>query len=141
MLTIRELYQEVILDHNKKPHNYYIMQGANKMAQGHNPLCGDQLTLYLKVQDHQLVETSFQGTGCAISIASASLMTDFLRDQTEQAANELFDTMHALLTGRLPADAIQPTHQKTNRPRRRTRLPHADQMRYLSMAHPKCSIK
>jgi len=79
MSELSELYQQVILDHNKKPRNYRELEGANRVAEGHNPLCGDQLTVYLLMRDNVVGEVSFVGSGCAISKASASMMTQAVK--------------------------------------------------------------
>lgn len=97
-MELRELYQEIIIEHNRDPHNHYVMADATTSANGFNPLCGDKLTLYLKIQDGVVSELSFIGCGCAISQASASLMTDALRGKTLVEAHELFERFHALLT-------------------------------------------
>lgn len=97
-LDLRELYQEIIVEHNRNPHNHYVMEDATAQADGFNPLCGDKLTLYLKIEDNRLKELSFCGRGCAISQASASLMTDALRGKTLLEAELLFERFHALLT-------------------------------------------
>jgi nitrogen fixation NifU-like protein len=99
MSELDELYQEVILDHNKSPRNFHAMAGANRKAQGYNPLCGDQVTVYVKLEDGTIADISFQGSGCAISKASASLMTSELKGKTEVQARELFDNVHKMLTG------------------------------------------
>jgi nitrogen fixation protein NifU and related proteins len=99
MNDLRELYQEVIFDHNRKPRNFGPLIGANRQAQGFNPLCGDRLELYLKVEGGAIKEVSFVGSGCAISTASASLMTESLKGKTEQEARALFKGFHDLVTG------------------------------------------
>jgi nitrogen fixation protein NifU and related proteins len=99
MSGLTDLYQEVILDHNKAPHNYGRLEGANRTALGHNPLCGDQLTLYLDVEGDLIRGVSFLGSGCAISKASASIMTDALKGKTVAEAEELFTRFHEMLTG------------------------------------------
>ena len=97
---LRELYQEVILDHNKNPRNYGELSDANYTADGNNPLCGDRLTVYLKLDDNELVnEVAFTGKGCAISIASASMMTTVVKGKTVKHVNDLFDKFHKLCTG------------------------------------------
>jgi len=98
MSDLRDLYQELILDHNRKPRNFGRLTGANHRAEGFNPLCGDRLTVYLKLVDGVIEGVSFEGTGCAISTASASLMTEALKGKTEQEARSLFEGVHALLT-------------------------------------------
>src|SRR5262245_56698742 len=99
MSELDDLYQEVILDHNKSPRTYRPMENANRKAEGYNPLCGDHVTVYLHVKDGVIDDVSFQGTGCAISKASASMMTAELRGKSEAAAHELFENVHKMLTG------------------------------------------
>ncbi|HQU15894.1 MAG: SUF system NifU family Fe-S cluster assembly protein [Chromatiales bacterium 21-64-14] len=98
MSDLRDLYQEVIFDHNRNPRNFYKMEGANRTADGFNPLCGDRLTLYLKVDNGVIAEASFQGSGCAISTASASLMTETLKGKSVEEAERLFHGFHGLIT-------------------------------------------
>ncbi len=98
MTDLSELYQEVILDHNRAPHNYRTLEDANRIALGHNPLCGDQLKIYLRLEDDVIRDVAFQGQGCAISKASASLMTDSLKGRTREEAGRLYDRFHQLLT-------------------------------------------
>jgi nitrogen fixation NifU-like protein len=105
MSELDELYQEVILDHNKSPRNYRIMNDANRKAEGYNPLCGDHVTVYLDLKDGVIQDVSFQGSGCAISKASASMMTAELKGKTEAAAQELFESVHKMLTGEASANA------------------------------------
>jgi nitrogen fixation protein NifU and related proteins len=97
---LRDLYQEVIFDHNRNPRNFRVMADANRKVEGFNPLCGDRLTLYLRVEDHVIKDASFQGSGCAISTASVSLMTEIIKDKTEAEAEELFATFHKMTTGK-----------------------------------------
>ncbi|HJY82788.1 MAG TPA: SUF system NifU family Fe-S cluster assembly protein [Candidatus Binatia bacterium] len=99
MSDLRELYQEVILDHNKRPRNFQKLEGANRTAEGYNPLCGDQITVYLRLEDDVIKDISFQGSGCAISKASASLMTTSVKGKTQAEAEVLFDGVHTMLTG------------------------------------------
>jgi nitrogen fixation NifU-like protein len=98
---LRELYQQVILDHNKSPRNFRVMDAPTQEADGHNPLCGDILHIYLLVEDDVVKDVSFQGSGCAISKASASLMTSILKGKTKKEAGELFNKFHDLVTGKL----------------------------------------
>lgn len=98
MSDLRELYQEILLDHNSKPRNFRKLEGANRTAQGYNPLCGDQITLYLNVEDDVITDVGFQGSGCAISRASASMMTQSLKGQSLAKAEETFDAFHQMLT-------------------------------------------
>jgi nitrogen fixation NifU-like protein len=98
MSELNELYQEVILDHNRRPHNFRVIESPTATQEGYNPLCGDRLTLYLTL-DHEVIEdVAFQGSGCAISKASASLMTDALKGKTVAEARELFDRFHQMIT-------------------------------------------
>ena len=99
MSDMRELYQEVILDHNKQPRNCYVMDCANKSADGHNPLCGDTVRVYLRIEDGIIEEISFQGAGCAICTASTSLMTESVTGKSVEEAKGLFDEFHDMLTG------------------------------------------
>ena len=99
MSDLEEIYQQVILDHNRSPQNFRELPDANRKAEGFNPLCGDQITVYAQVEDGVIREVSFQGTGCAISKASASLMTGGVAGKTEAEAGALFARMHCLMTG------------------------------------------
>lgn len=99
---LRELYQEVIFDHNRQPRNFHPMADADHVAEGHNPLCGDQLTVYLKVADGVVQDVSFVGHGCAISTASASLMTEAVKGRPVDEVEALFRDFHALLTDVAP---------------------------------------
>ncbi|MDP1602553.1 MAG: SUF system NifU family Fe-S cluster assembly protein [Legionella sp.] len=97
-MELRELYQEIIIDHNRNPRNHHAMDDATSEANGFNPLCGDKLTVYLKINEGVVKDLSFVGCGCAISQASASLMTDALRGKTIPEARDLFENFHAMLT-------------------------------------------
>ncbi len=99
LADLRDLYQEVIFDHNRNPRNCHVMENANRVVEGFNPLCGDRLTLYLNVEDDIIRDASFQGSGCAISTASVSLMTEMVKQKTKAKAQELFDTFHKITTG------------------------------------------
>ena len=101
MSELSELYQQVILDHNKKPRNFHKLESPSHTAEGHNPLCGDQLTVYLKVEDDQVKDVAFEGSGCAISKASASMMTQAVKGKSRQDAEELFKEFHSLVIGEL----------------------------------------
>jgi nitrogen fixation NifU-like protein len=97
--ALRELYQEVILDHGKHPRNYGKPETSNRKAQGNNPLCGDRITVFLNVTDDGVIESAaFDGRGCAISMASASMMTDMLRGKTVAEAEQLFENFHKMCT-------------------------------------------
>jgi nitrogen fixation NifU-like protein len=98
MADLRDLYQEVILDHHKKPRNFHKLQNANRQADGYNPLCGDKLSVYMRVEEGIVKEIGFIGTGCAISTASASMMTESLKGKTEAEAKAIFEKFHALVT-------------------------------------------
>ncbi|MBX6321209.1 MAG: SUF system NifU family Fe-S cluster assembly protein [Rhodospirillaceae bacterium] len=100
MSELRELYQEVILDHNRRPRNFGRPPQANHEAHGDNPLCGDRVTVYLEVEGDRIADVGFQGRGCAISMASASLMTEMVKGRTVAEAKALFERFHALVTGR-----------------------------------------
>ena len=105
MSDLDALYQELILEHNRRPKNYRVMEDADRKVEGHNPLCGDQLTLWVKLDGDQLKDVSFQGSGCAISKASASLMTAAVKGKTRAEAEELFTRFRALVTGALDAES------------------------------------
>lgn len=99
MSELSELYQQVILDHNKKPRNFRKLETANHSAEGFNPLCGDHLTVYLNLEDDAVKEISFEGSGCAISKAAASMMTQAVKGKSKQAAEKLFNEFHGMVTG------------------------------------------
>ncbi len=99
MFDLSELYHDIIFDHNRKPRNFRKIQGANRMAEGYNPLCGDQITIYLNLDGEVIRDISFQGLGCAISKASASMMTDSVKGKTMAEAKVLFDKVHKMLIG------------------------------------------
>jgi nitrogen fixation NifU-like protein len=98
MSDLTDLYQEVILDHNRRPRNFHPLPDATHMAEGYNPLCGDRLTLYVKVNGEVITDVAFEGGGCAISKASASMMTDALKGRTLAEAEALFDRFHRMVT-------------------------------------------
>ncbi|MBF0245120.1 MAG: SUF system NifU family Fe-S cluster assembly protein [Planctomycetes bacterium] len=97
----KDLYQKVILDHNRKPRNYRTLEGASHSCPGNNPLCGDQITVYLKVNGEKVEDIAFDGSGCAISRASASLMTEAVKGKTVAEARQLVEQFHGMLTGGL----------------------------------------
>ena len=99
MSDLRELYQEVILDHNKHPRNFRVMETPTTSVDGYNPLCGDHYTIYVKVADGRISDVSFQGAGCAISKASASVMSQVLKGKTVEEAGTVFEEFHRLVTG------------------------------------------
>jgi len=98
---LKELYQQVILDHNKSPRNFRLMGNATQHAEGYNPLCGDHIDVYLLIEDGIIKDVSFKGEGCAISKASASLMTSILKGKSKEEAEKLFEKFHDLVTGKL----------------------------------------
>jgi len=98
--SLRELYQEVILDHSKNPRNFRVPEGASRQAKGYNPLCGDRITLFVDVEGGVVRNIGFQGAGCAISTASASMMTEAMKGKTEAEVEKLFTAFHGLVTGR-----------------------------------------
>jgi len=100
MSDLRELYQEIILDHNKNPRNFRVIEDSDHMAEGFNPLCGDRLTVYLSVKGDFVEDISFEGSGCAISTASASLMTEIVKGRSVEEVRALFEEFHKLVTGR-----------------------------------------
>ncbi|MEQ1530318.1 MAG: Fe-S cluster assembly sulfur transfer protein SufU [Methylococcales bacterium] len=97
---LRDLYQEVIFDHNRNPRNFRVMENADRKVEGFNPLCGDRLTLFLQMAGDVIVDASFQGSGCAISTASVSLMTEIIKGKTEAEAEILFKQFHEMTTGK-----------------------------------------
>lgn len=99
MSELRDLYQDVILDHNRQPRNCYVMDCANRTADGHNPLCGDTVKVYLRISNGMVEEISFQGHGCAICTASTSLMTESVKGKTVEQVRDLFEGFHHMLTG------------------------------------------
>jgi nitrogen fixation NifU-like protein len=101
MANLEALYQEVILDHNRKPRNFREMENADRRIEGHNPLCGDQLTLWLKLDKDRVADVSFKGTGCAISKSSASLMTSSVKGKTVDETLQIFERFHEMITGKL----------------------------------------
>src|SRR5690606_33779330 len=99
VMDLRHLYQEVIVDHNRSPRNFRRIEPADRKLEGFNPLCGDRLTVYLKTDGDTIEDVAFEGSGCAISVASASLMTEALKGKPLAEAERLFDQVHDLLTG------------------------------------------
>jgi nitrogen fixation NifU-like protein len=101
---LRELYQEVIFDHNRRPRNFRAMENADHIAEGHNPLCGDQLKVFLRLENGIVTDASFVGNGCAISTASASLMTEAVIGKPEKEVETLFQNFHAMLTDKMATE-------------------------------------
>ncbi|MBI4395194.1 MAG: SUF system NifU family Fe-S cluster assembly protein [Candidatus Omnitrophica bacterium] len=97
---LRELYQELILEHSKKPRNFRVLEGANHTAEGFNPLCGDKIKLYLEIEDGRVKDIGFQGSGCAISKASASMMTASVKGKSVSETQTLFSEFHKMLSGK-----------------------------------------
>ena len=109
MANLNELYQEILLEHNNRPRNFRVLPDANRQADGYNPLCGDRITLYLRIEDDTIADAAFQGIGCAISRATASMLTQSVKGQTLDHAAELFDNFHTMLTapdGEVDYDAL-----------------------------------
>jgi nitrogen fixation NifU-like protein len=104
MNDLRQLYQEVILDHSKSPRNFRLPAGASHSAEGYNPLCGDRQTVALALEGQVIRDIGFQGSGCAISMASASMMTEAVKGRSKEEAEKLFELFHAVVTGKGPAD-------------------------------------
>ena len=98
MSDLVDLYQEMVLDHNNRPRNFHKLDNASNTADGYNPLCGDQISVYLKVEDGVIADVGFQGVGCAISKSSASMMTQSVKGKTIQEAEALFEEFHAMVT-------------------------------------------
>jgi nitrogen fixation protein NifU and related proteins len=101
MSELSELYQQVILDHNKKPRNFRKLESASHTAEGYNPLCGDQLTIYMNLENDRVTDVGFEGSGCAISKASASMMTQAVKGKSKEQAEALFNEFHSMVTGEL----------------------------------------
>jgi nitrogen fixation NifU-like protein len=107
MGSLGTLYQDLILDHNRAPRNFRPMENANRRVEGHNPLCGDRLTVWLRMEGDCIEDAAFQGSGCAISRASASLMTTAVKGKTRSEAEDLFDRFRRLVTGSLEPSETQ----------------------------------
>jgi nitrogen fixation NifU-like protein len=107
MTGVSQLYQDLILEHNRTPRNFRLMEDASGHAEGRNPLCGDHLSVWVKLDGDRLADVSFHGSGCAISKSSASLMTAALKGRTRREAERMFERFQALVTGALPADAAR----------------------------------
>jgi len=106
-MSLRDLYQELIVDHGKQPRNFGKLASANHQHAGHNPLCGDKLMVYVKTVNNVIEEIQFEGAGCAISVASASLMTESVKGKSVAEANKLFGMFHEMVTeGKEPAESI-----------------------------------
>ena len=134
MFELQDLYQEIILDHSKRPRNFRCPDVANRQAAGHNPLCGDRVTVYLEVEDGVVADVGFEGSGCAISTASASVMTELVKGKSEAEARAMFARFHDLVTGE--EDSAERDGQD-ERIRRRAAIPHAGQVRDPVLAYPR----
>jgi nitrogen fixation NifU-like protein len=108
MSDLRELYQELIIDHSKRPRNFRMLTEANRKSEGYNPLCGDKVTVFLELEGDRVKNIGFQGAGCAISTASASVMTESVKGKTVAEAEALFKIFHDLVTGKPPAAGKAP---------------------------------
>ncbi len=106
MSELRDLYQDLVLEHSKYPRNFRVLANATHQAEGYNPLCGDHFTVYLDMDGDRIREVSFQGTGCAISKASASIMTQALKGRSTAEAEELFEKFHNVVTGETGANGL-----------------------------------
>ena len=103
MSDLRELYQELIIDHSKRPRNFKVLETANRKLEGYNPLCGDKITVFLELERDRVKNVSFQGSGCAISTASASVMTESVKGKTLAEVETLFEVFHQMVMGKPPA--------------------------------------
>jgi nitrogen fixation NifU-like protein len=108
MSDLRELYQELIIDHSKRPRNFKVLETADRKLEGYNPLCGDKITVFLELEHDRVKNVSFQGSGCAISTASASVMTETVKGKTLAEAEALFEVFHNLVMGKPPAAGNAP---------------------------------
>ena len=136
MSELRELYQEVILDHTRNPRNKRSIEQADESAEGFNPLCGDRATIFVKLEGDRISDVSFEGRGCSISTASASMMTEALRGKTRAEAEAMFESFHELIT-RAP-DAVAPVEESLGQARRVRRglgVPGPGQMRVAPLVH------
>ena len=115
MMDLRELYQDIILDHGRHPRNFRKIEEPTHFADGYNPLCGDRVTVYLSLDGDHIVDVAFQGRGCAISTAAASLMTEVLKGKTVEEARALFAQFHARVTGGEPAALPEPLAEEAER--------------------------
>jgi nitrogen fixation NifU-like protein len=115
MMDLRELYQDIILDHGRHPRNFRTIEHPTHFAQGHNPLCGDRVTVYLSLDGDRIADVAFQGRGCAISTAAASLMTEVLKGKTVEEARALFTQFHARVTGGEIVELAKPLAEEAER--------------------------
>jgi len=137
VINPRELYQEIILDHGRRPRNFRPLPDASHSAEGKNPLCGDHVIVRLRYRDGIVEDVAFEGSGCAISTAAASTMTEAVKGKSRAEVDALFHEFHDLVTGK---SATDPEELKARGVRRRQRIPHARQVCHLGMAHaPVCT--
>jgi nitrogen fixation NifU-like protein len=115
MMDLRELYQDIILDHGRHPRNFRKIEHPTHFAHGYNPLCGDRVTVYLSLDGERIADVAFQGRGCAISTAAASLMTEVLKGKTVEEARAVFAQFHARVTGGEPAELPEPLAEEAER--------------------------
>jgi nitrogen fixation NifU-like protein len=108
MSDLRELYQELIIDHSKRPRNFKVLETANRKLEGYNPLCGDKVTVFLELEHDRVKNVSFQGSGCAISTSSASVMTESVKGKTLAEVEALFEVFHQMVMGKPPAAGNAP---------------------------------
>jgi nitrogen fixation NifU-like protein len=139
MSDLRELYQELIIDHSKRPRNFRVLEEANRKLEGYNPLCGDKITVFLELENDRVNNVSFQGSGCAISTASASVMTESVKGKTLAEAEALFEVFHNLVTGKPPAMGKTPIGEARG-VLRCVRVPSARQMRGARLAYIACGV-
>ncbi|MGB9605409.1 MAG: Fe-S cluster assembly sulfur transfer protein SufU [Bryobacteraceae bacterium] len=99
-MALEDLYHQLIMDHGRRPRNFRVLEDATHRSEGHNPLCGDRVTVYVRLEDRRIAEAAFQGSGCAISMASASLMTEAIKGKPIEEVDRLFDAFHAMVTGK-----------------------------------------
>ena len=133
-MDLKDLYRDVIVDHNRHPRNFGKLEPADAHADGHNPLCGDRLSLYVNLDGERIREAKFDGSGCAISVASASLLTEAVKGKTRGEVKSLFDDMHTLLTQHDATVDPRQTRQ-TGRAVRRARISGAREMRQPVLAY------
>ena len=131
MYDLDDLYQEVVMDHNRRPRNYRKPEGTNRQVEGFNPLCGDQMTLYLTVEDNKIVDIGFQAIGCAISKASASMMTESVKGLSLEEAEKVFAEFHSMITQKdFDPDVLGDAELAA----RRIALSRADKVRHVAVA-------
>lgn len=106
-VPVEDLYQQLIIDHSRRPRNFRVMEGADRQLEGYNPLCGDKVTVYLRLDGDRITDASFQGSGCAISTASASLMTEAVKGKSHEQVDRLFEAFRNLVTGKPVDPAVE----------------------------------